>query len=115
MEGEIEVHPGRRRPGITRMNLAKRLEEFGLMDACAKTTLKCVALWEGMVDNPACPWILRLAASDRLMNRAFGMPLRPVVLQGDVASTELRKVVHEVKWLPQDPADKSVVTVPEPD
>jgi hypothetical protein len=49
------------------------------------------------------------------MNRAFGMPLRPVVLQADAASTELRKVVHEVKWLPQDPADKSVVTVPEPD
>jgi hypothetical protein len=97
------------------MDLARRLEAFGLMDKCAATTDKCIALWESMIDNPACPWILRLAASDRLMARAYGMPLRPIVMQGDVATPELRRVVHEVKWLPQDPADKSVETIPEPD
>jgi hypothetical protein len=97
------------------MDLARRLEAFGLMDKCAATTDKCIKLWESMVDNTACPWILRLAASDRLMQRAYGMPLRPIVMQADVASTERRKVVHEIRWLPSDPADKSVVTVPEPD
>jgi hypothetical protein len=83
--------------------------------ACAKTTMKCVALWESMVDNPACPWVLRLGASDRLMERAYGMPLRPITLQADVATTELKKVVHEVRWMPPDPADRSAVTIPEPD
>ena len=35
----------------------------------------------------------------------------------DAASqeTSLKKVVHEVRWLPPDPNDRSVVTIPEPD
>jgi hypothetical protein len=97
------------------MDLARRLEAFGLMDKCAATTDKCIKLWSDMVDNPACPWILRLAASDRLMQRAYGMPLRPIVMQGDVTTTELKKVVHQVRWMPPDPNDRSAETIPEPD
>jgi hypothetical protein len=29
--------------------------------------------------------------------------------------TSLRKIVHQVSWLPPDKNDHSVVTVPEPD
>jgi hypothetical protein len=39
-----------------------------------------------MVKNPECPWILRLAAADRLMNRAFGLPVRPIEV--DSTSTD---------------------------
>jgi hypothetical protein len=97
------------------MDLARRLEAFGLMDKCAQTTDKCIRLWESMVDNTECPWILRLAASDRLMERAYGLPLRPIALQSDVTTTELKKIVHEVRWMPPDPNDRSTVSVPEPD
>jgi hypothetical protein len=27
----------------------------------------------------------------------------------------LKKVVHEVRWMPPDPNDRSVETIPEPD
>jgi hypothetical protein len=37
------------------------------------------------------------------------------VMQGDVTTTELKKVVHEVRWMSPDPNDRSVETVPEPD
>jgi hypothetical protein len=45
------------------------------------------------------------------------MPLRPIVMQGDAttATAELKKVVHQVRWLPPDPNDRSNYIAPEPD
>jgi hypothetical protein len=56
-----------------------------------------------------------MQAADRLMDRAYGRPA--VALQVDQTSREmtLKKVVHEVRWMPPDPADRSVETIPEPD
>jgi hypothetical protein len=61
------------------------------------------------------PASLRLAAANDLLDRAHGRPA--VALQVDQTTREmaLKRVVHEVKWLPSDPSDKSIVTVPEPD
>jgi hypothetical protein len=27
----------------------------------------------------------------------------------------LKKIIHEVRWMPPDPNDRSAVTIPEPD
>jgi hypothetical protein len=56
-----------------------------------------------------------MQAADRLMDRAYGRP--PVAVQVDQTSREmaLKKIIHEVRWLPPDPNDHSKVTEPEPD
>jgi len=68
-----------------------------------------------MIRNPSCPWVLRLAAADRLMDRAYGKPPQAVMMDASSQETSLRKVVHEVRWMLPDPNDRSVVTIPEPD
>jgi hypothetical protein len=68
-----------------------------------------------MVNNPNCPWVLRLAAADRLMDRGYGKPPQAVMVDATSQEMSQRRVIHQVQWLPSDPADKSTVTVPEPD
>jgi hypothetical protein len=60
------------------------------------------------------PAVLRLAAANDLLDRAYGRPA--VALQVQTSrEMALKKVIHEVRWMPPDPNDRSVVTVPEPD
>jgi hypothetical protein len=103
------------RPMTTMVGIGERIERYKLMEKCAQTTDKCISLWESMVDNENCPWILRLAAADRLMDRAYGKPPQGVLMDATSQETSLRKVIHQVQWLPSDPADRSVLTEPEPD
>jgi hypothetical protein len=103
------------RPKTTMVGIAERIERYKLMEKCAQTTNKCIALWESMVDNPNCPWVLRLEAADRLMDRAYGKPPQSVMMDATACETSRRKVVHEVRWMPPDPNDRSVETIPEPD
>jgi hypothetical protein len=58
-----------------------------------------------MDDNQ--PASLRLAAANDLLDRAYGRP--PVAVQVDATTREtaIKKIIHEVRWLPPDPADKS--------
>jgi len=56
-----------------------------------------------------------LAAGDRLMDRAFGLPVRPVEVDSTSTDVSLKKIIHEVRWMPPDPNDRSVETIPEPD
>jgi hypothetical protein len=55
------------------------------------------------------PASLRLAAANDLLDRAYGRP--PVAVQVDATTREraITKIIHEVRWLPPDPADKSKV------
>ena len=53
----------------------------------------------------------RIACSDRLMNRAFGLPVQ--VTNENI--TEHRKQILEVRWLPPDPNDHSKLIEPELD
>jgi hypothetical protein len=75
---EMELIEKRRvgRPRTTTVGIAERIERYRLQEKCAALTDDCIALWESMVRNANCPWVLRLAAADRLMDRAYGKPPR---------------------------------------
>ena len=90
------------RPKTTMVGIAERMECYRLQEKCAELTDDCIALWSSMVSNPSCPWVLRLAAADRLMDRAYGKPPQAVVMDATTSETSLRKVIHEVRWLPPD-------------
>jgi hypothetical protein len=103
------------RPKGSTMGIMERIERFKITEKCAEATDEIIELWRGMVKNTECPWILRLAAADRLMNRAFGLPVRPIEVDTNTTETQLKKIIHEFRWMPPDPNDRSVETIPEPD
>src|SRR5262249_12872789 len=103
------------RPQTTMVGINERVKRYRLQEKCAALTDECIALWSSMFGNEICPWVLRLEAADRLMDRAYGKPLQAVMMDATSQETSLRKVVHEVRWLPPDPNDRSRVTEPEPD
>ena len=103
------------RPKTTMVGIAERIDRYRLQEKCAALTDECIALWSSMISNPNCPWVLRLAAAEKLMDRAYGKPPQGVLMDATSQETSLRKVVHEVRWMPPDPNDRSVVTIPEPD
>jgi hypothetical protein len=59
------------------------------------------------------PASLRLAAANNLLDRAYGRP--PVAIDATTRETSLKKIIHEVRWLPPDPNDRSAYIEPEPD
>ena len=59
------------------------------------------------------PAALRLAAANDLLDRAYGRP--PVAIDATTREMALKKIIYEVRWMPPDPNDRSVVTIPEPD
>jgi len=38
-----------------------------------------------------------------------------VAIDATTPEMSLKIIIHEVRWLPPDPNDRSVVTIPEPD
>ena len=114
---EMELIEKRRvgRPKTTMVGIAERIERYRLQEKCAALTDECIALRESMVSNPNCPLVLRLEAADRLIDRGYGKPPQAVMMDTTKSETSLRKVVHEVRWLPPDPNDRSNYTEPEPD
>ena len=103
------------RPKTTMVGITERIERYRLQEKCAALTDACIALWSSMVANENCPWVLRLEAADRLMDLSYGKPPQAVMMDATSQEASVRKVVHEVRWMPPDPADRSAVTVPEPD
>jgi len=59
------------------------------------------------------PASLRLAAANDLLDRAYGRP--PVAIDATTRETSLKKIIHEVRWMPPDPNDRSAYIAPEPD
>ena len=59
------------------------------------------------------PAALRLAAANDLLDRAYGRP--PVAIDATTREMSLKKIIHEVRWMPPDPNDRSNVIEPEPD
>jgi hypothetical protein len=97
------------------VGIAERIERYRLQEKCAALTDECIALRESMVRNENCPWVLRMAAADKLMDRAYGRPAVAVQVDQSTSEMALKKVVHEVRWMPPDPADRSAYIEPEPD
>jgi hypothetical protein len=95
------------RPKTTMVGIAERIERYRLQEKCAALTDSCIALWSSMVTNENCPWVLRLEAADRLMDRAYGRPAVAVQVDQSTREMALKKVIHEVRWLPPDPTDRS--------
>jgi hypothetical protein len=79
------------------VGIAKHIERYSLQEKCAELTDNCIALWSSMVSNPNCPWVLRLAAADRLMDRAYGKPPQAVMMDATTRETSLRKIIHELR------------------
>jgi hypothetical protein len=103
------------RPMTTTMGINERVKRYRLQEKCAALTDEVIQLWSSMVRNENCPWVLRLEAADRLMDRAYGRPAVAVQVDQTTREMALKKVIHEVRWLPPDPNDHSRVTEPEPD
>jgi len=90
------------RPQTTTMGINERVKRYRLQERCAELTDDCIELWTSMLRNPSCPWVLRLTAADRLMDRAYGKPPQAVMMDATSHEASLRKVVHEVRWMPPD-------------
>ena len=103
------------RPKGSTMNIMERMKRYQLAEKCAAFTPEVIEFWVSVLRNRKLPHGLRMQAADRLMDRGFGRP--PVAVQVDQTSREMavKKVIHQVSWLPPDPADHSTVTQPEPD
>jgi hypothetical protein len=54
------------------------------------------------------PASLRLTAANDLLDRAYGRP--PIAIDATTREASLKKIIHEVRWLPPDPNDRSTVT-----
>jgi hypothetical protein len=51
------------------------------------------------------PASLRLATANDLLDRACGRPL--VAIDATTQDLSLKRIIHEVRWLPPDPNDTS--------
>jgi hypothetical protein len=97
------------------MGIMERIERYRLAEKCAEFTPQVIALWKQIVEDERLPHALRLAAADRLMDRAYGRPAVAVQVDQTTREMALKKVIYEVRWLPPDPSDHSVRIAPEPD
>jgi hypothetical protein len=70
-----------------------------------------VEFWFKTMMDPKADMSHRIACSDRLMNRAYGLPVQVT----NETINENRKQILEVRWLPPDPNDHSKLIEPEPD
>ena len=75
------------RPKGSTLGTMERIERCRLAEQCAEFTPQVIALWKQIVEDERLPHALRLAAADRLMDRAYGRPA--VALQVDQMSREM--------------------------
>jgi hypothetical protein len=69
---------------------------------CDKKALQVIAAILMDENQPAS---LRLAAANDLLDRAYGRP--PVAIDATTQDLLLKKVIHELRWLPPDRNDTS--------
>jgi hypothetical protein len=95
------------RPKGSTMGIMERVKRYQLAEKCAEMTPEVIDFWTRVVRSEKLPIVLRMQAADRLMDRAYGRP--PVAVEIDATNQEMSrtKVIHEVRWLPPDPNDKS--------
>ena len=74
-----------------------------IAELAAQDTDYVVSLWSKTVRDENQPLELRLACGDRLMNRAYGRPPQAIFEQQDAVVRH----IHNVRWLPPDPNDRS--------
>jgi hypothetical protein len=78
-------------------------------------TDEIIDFWIWAFRNPQFSASFRAEMADKLMDRAFGRPAVAVNVDATSREMSLEKVIHEVRWLPPDPNDRSREIAPEPD
>ena len=85
------------------LGAAERMARYRLMELCARHTEKAATFYAKVLEDEAMPVELRMAAADRLLDRAYGKPPQALVGHQDA---QVRHIVS-VRWLPPDPNDRS--------
>lgn len=97
--------------------IADRQIRQAFAQRCTAKYVKIIEFFEARFEDTSLSWEERKVAADWLIMRGFGRVIQPIEARVDVESsnTERRHVIHEVRWLPPDPADNSKVIEAEPD
>jgi hypothetical protein len=93
--------------------LAPTGERLAFYEAARLYDKEALRVIASVMLDPEQPTSLRLAAANDLLDRAYGRP--PVAIDATTRETSLKKIIHEVRWLPPDPNDRSAYIAPEPD
>src|SRR5215470_16453515 len=106
---------GGKRPGAGRPKGSKALtllaptgERMAFYEAARLYDKEALRVIASVFMDEKQPAALRLAAANDLLDRAYGRP--PVAIDATTRETSLKKIIHEVRWLPPDPNDHSRVT-----
>jgi hypothetical protein len=92
--------------------LAATGERMGFYEAARQFDQKALQVIVSVMMDDNQPASLRLAAANDLLDRAYGRAPQAIV---SALETKVRRVIHEVPWLPPDPNDHSRVIEQEPD
>jgi len=129
------------RPRFTAVGISERIERYKLGEKCAEHTDECIDLWVRIMRNEPEIEMLdgnprkvlngpnkgkqmykrpyspeqQLAASDRLMERAYGRAVTVMDVDQETRKMTMNKRIIEVRWLPPDPADTSKRIAPSED
>jgi hypothetical protein len=100
--------PSRPKRAVTIADRAVRLQAAAF---AASHVPKIMQWWAELYQDEKQPMSVRIAASDRLVDRALGRPTQAIENpeEGKVQRTLI------VRWMPPDPNDRSNVIQPEPD
>jgi hypothetical protein len=122
------------RPKGTLMGIDERLKRYRLSERCAEFTDEAIDFWQKVARNKPIRdkegnplynddgTVMRrytvddqFKAIDRMMDRAYGRAPQPMHVDQDTRELSIKKIIHEVQWLPPDPNDTSNYIPPEPD
>jgi hypothetical protein len=111
---------GGKRPGAGRPKGSRALtliaptgERLSFHEAARQYDKKALQVIASILMDENQPASLRLAAANDLLDRGHGRPA--VAIDATTQDLSLKKIVHEVRWLPPDPNDRSNRIEPEPD
>jgi hypothetical protein len=93
--------------------LAPTGERMSFYEAARQYEKEALQVIVSVLRDAKQPASLRLAAANDVLDRAYGRP--PVAIDATTRALSLKKIIHEVRWLPPDPNDKSNAIEPEPD
>jgi hypothetical protein len=113
---------GGKRPGAGRPKGSRALtllaptgERMSFHEAARQFDQKALQVIVSVMMDDNQPASLRLAAANDLLDRAYGKAPQAIALDQRTQEMRLKRIIHEVRWLPPDPNDRSRAIEPEPD
>jgi hypothetical protein len=95
--------------------LAPTGERMGFYEAARQYDREALRVIASVCMDENQPAALRLAAANDLLDRAYGKAPQAIALDQRTQEMRLKRIIHEVRWLPPDPNDRSRAIEPEPD